>query len=148
MSKSDPLLTSKQQQPVTPNEQLLMEKVSAGPHVCRDSAGFLHYRFKKPFSIASQHRGDLLPHLQPGYTNTVDDAAQVCLIDAYQLGQPVLAHACRVHSELKIGVDTPLLVLCKIGCRWGKAASKLMCWLSQRHRCATVTLAVTQAYVK
>lgn len=92
-----------------PIDQLLVKKVFAGPHVCPNSADFLHNRFKEPIRIAPQYRSDLLPHLLSGYTNTVDDAAQIRLIDAYQLGQTILAHAGRVHSQLEIRVDTLLL---------------------------------------
>jgi hypothetical protein len=111
MRKSDSLLAPKQLQQVLPIDQLLVEKVFASPYVCPYSAGFLHNRFKEPIRIAPQHRSDLLPHLLPGYTNPVDNAAQVRLIDPHQLGQTILAHACRVHSQLEIRVDT-LLLLC------------------------------------
>jgi len=117
MRKSESLLAPKQQQHVTPIDQLLVEKVFAGPHVCPNSAGFLHNRFKEPIRIAPQHHSDLLSHLLPGYTNTVDDAAQVRLIDAHQLGQTILAHAGRIHSQLEIGIDTPLL-LCRTALSW------------------------------
>lgn len=86
MRKSDTPLAPKQQQQVKPIDQLLVEKVSVRLHVCLNSDGFLQNRFKKPIRIAPQHRSDLLSHFLPRYTNTVDDAAQIRLIDAHQLG--------------------------------------------------------------
>jgi hypothetical protein len=109
MRKSELLLAPKQLQQVTPIDQLLLEKIPVCRYVRPYSGGFFQDRFKEPVHIAPQHQSDLLSHFLPGYTNTVNDAAQIRLIDPNQLGQTILAHARRVHSQFEIRVDTLLL---------------------------------------
>jgi hypothetical protein len=42
------------------------------------------------------------------YAHTVDDPAQIGLIDAHQLRQPILAQASSKDSQLQIGVDASI----------------------------------------
>jgi len=126
-----------------------VKKAFAGPYACSYSAGFLHNRFKEPIRIAPQYRCDLLSHLLPGHTNPVDDAAQIRLIDPHQLGQPILAHAGRIHSQLEIGVDTsrPFCAIAPGDTAW-KTASNRCDGCHGRVKIATAILAVTKEYVK
>lgn len=60
---------------------------------------------KEPVCIAAEHLGDLFLHLPSGYANSINDPAEIGLVDAHELSQAILTHACCVHPELQIGID-------------------------------------------
>jgi hypothetical protein len=83
---------------------------SAGPFALSDRAvnAFNLNLFKQPINITSQCGCNPQPQWMPWYAYTVDDPAQIGLINAHQLRQPILAQASSKDSQLQIGVDASI----------------------------------------
>ena len=60
---------------------------------------------KEPVGIAAEDLGDLLLHLLSGDSNSIDDAAEIGLIDTHKPRQTILTHAGRVDPQLQIRVN-------------------------------------------
>ncbi len=96
----------KQKVAMTMNQSLMVNKVSSDFDLRSCGVGFMNGPFEKPFCIAPQYRRDVFSHLLLWRVNTVNDSAQIRLINAHELGQAILAHSSRIHSKLEIGIDT------------------------------------------
>jgi hypothetical protein len=67
------------------------------------------FAFEEPLDIGVERIGDGLPQRVSGFTSSIHDAAEIGLMDANHLGEPVLAYSSLVDRELQIWVNRSLI---------------------------------------
>lgn len=74
---------------------------------CREAHNLLP--LKEPVNFRVKCGGNCLPQRISGFTASVYDPAQICLVNAHHLGQAVLTDPCFIDCQLQVRVNRSLV---------------------------------------